>query len=577
MFNKIVRIWHTVKFLKPIQIYSRIWFKFVKHSPDLTSTTPPVVEPTFPWVASAQKTSSILDGGVFSFLGEEGSLAEVNWEGPQREKLWRYNQHYFDYLNSAGGVEEKLAAYGILEFWLRDVSPGAGDGWEPYPTSLRIVNWIKWSLQANDRPEGFDASLAVQTRWLMKRLEYHLLGNHLFANAKALVFSGLYFDGAEAQLWLKKGLSIIDTQLQEQFLVDGGHFELSPMYHAIALEDILDLTNVAACYNQSACVSLHNSAATWQLALPKLYLWLKEMMHPDESLSFFNDTALGISAEWSELVGYYDRMGATLVDRTASGTPELANYSQLNRTYLSKQLSYVHLKESGYITVKAGSIYAILDVAAIGPDYLPGHAHADTLSFELSIDMQRVFVNSGISCYGVSAERLRQRGTAAHNTVVIDGEDSSELWSGFRVARRARVRGLEVLESIQKDPEKKPSTLNITAEHDGYTRLAGKPVHARHWSFSDNKLSVSDIVSGSYGVAKARFHFHPDVKVHRTDELQEFQLEFGSGEFVTLSIRKGLASIEQTSWHPRFGASIPNQCLVLELVDSQSQLDLSVS
>jgi uncharacterized heparinase superfamily protein len=577
MFNKIVRIWHTVKFLKPIQIYSRIWFKVVKPSPDLSTTIPPVVEPSACWVASARKTSSILDGGVFMFLGEEGSLEEVNWEGPQREKLWRYNQHYFDYLNSAGGVEEKHAAYGMLESWLRDVSPGAGDGWEPYPTSLRIVNWIKWSLQGNDCPEAFDASLAVQTRWLMKRLEYHLLGNHLFANSKALVFSGLYFDGAEAQVWLEKGLSIIDTQLKEQILVDGGHFELSPMYHAIAFEDILDLNNVAACYGQRDCLSLHNSTANWQLALPKLYLWLKEMMHPDDSLPFFNDTALGISAEWSELVQYYERMDATLIDRATSGTPELANYTQLDRTYLDKQFSYVHLDESGYITVKAARIYAILDVAPIGPDYLPGHAHADTLSFELSIDLQRVFVNSGISCYGASAERLRQRGTAAHNTVVIDGEDSSEVWSGFRVARRARVRGLEVLESIQKGSETKPSSLNITAEHDGYTRLAGKPVHSRRWSFSDNKLSVSDKVSGSYGVAKARFHFHPDVKIHRTNEPQELQLEFGSGEFATLNIRKGLASIEQTTWHPRFGASIPNQCLVLELVDSQSQLDLSVS
>ena len=81
---------------------------------------------------------------------------------------------------------------------------------------------------------------------------------------------------------------------------------------------------------------------------------------------------------------------------------------------------------------------ASADVGEIGPDYRPGHAHADTLCFELSVFGQRLVVNSGTSEYGLGAERLRQRGTAAHSTVQIDGADSSEVWSGFRVARRAR-------------------------------------------------------------------------------------------------------------------------------------------
>ena len=71
---------------------------------------------------------------------------------------------------------------------------------------------------------------------------------------------------------------------------------------------------------------------------------------------------------------------------------------------------------------------AMLDVGPIGPDYLPGHAHADTLSFELSLHGRRVLVNSGTSVYGIGAERLRQRGTAAHNTLTVDGADSSEVW-----------------------------------------------------------------------------------------------------------------------------------------------------
>ena len=79
----------------------------------------------------------------------------------------------------------------------------------------------------------------------------------------------------------------------------------------------------------------------------------------------------------------------------------------------------------------------LLDVASIGPDYLPGHGHADTLSFEMSLFGKRTLVNRGISQYGIEVRQV-ERGTAAHNTVVINNENSSEVWSGFRVARRAR-------------------------------------------------------------------------------------------------------------------------------------------
>ncbi len=70
----------------------------------------------------------------------------------------------------------------------------------------------------------------------------------MLANAKALVFAGLWFEGPEADRWLETGLSIYARELPEQILDDGAHFELSPMYHAIILEDLLDLINVGRTY-----------------------------------------------------------------------------------------------------------------------------------------------------------------------------------------------------------------------------------------------------------------------------------------------------------------------------------------
>ena len=63
----------------------------------------------------------------------------------------------------------------------------------------------------------------------------------------------------------------------------------------------------------------------------------------------------------------------------------------------------------------------ILDAARVGPDYIPGHAHADTLAFELSLDGRRLVTNGGTSTYALAALRAQERSTAGHATVEIDG------------------------------------------------------------------------------------------------------------------------------------------------------------
>ncbi|MDX1711969.1 MAG: heparinase II/III-family protein, partial [Rhodovibrionaceae bacterium] len=200
-----------------------------------------------------------------------------------------------------------------------------------------------------------------------------------------------------------------------------------------------------------------------------------------------------------------------------------------------------------------------------GPDYLPGHAHADTLSFELSLFGHRIFVNSGTSVYGAGTERLRQRGTAAHNTVVVSGHDSSEVWGGFRVARRAGPSEVRIAE--------KRDCLVAEGAHDGYRRLPGRPMHRRRWSLSAGRLQIADEVAPA-APAEARFHLHPDVAIER-GEGSHGTLHLASGEIVGWRARAAEIRIEETTWHPEFGRSIPNKCLVLSLSDGRATLDLN--
>ncbi len=538
-----LRWFHTVRHLRPIQVYGRLWFHAYRPTPDL-SPAPAVRIRTGCWQPPARRLASLLDEDTFCFLNERHTLeTPSDWNNPTWEKLWLYNLHYFDDLNAEGTEDRTGRHRALIARWLAENPPAEGIGWEPYPTSMRLVNWIKWALAGNPLAPGWVQSLAVQARYLRRRLEYHLLGNHLLANAKALVFAGLFFGGDEARHWLEKGLAVLDRELNEQILGDGGHFELSPMYHSVILEDILDLLNLLRAYPDAGV------DPAWEARLCGLIeamrKWLAVMCHPDGEIVLFNDAAFDIACPAAELDTY-----AACLDLP----PCVQSPGPIH-----------HLAETGYTHLDQGAACALLDVARIGPDYIPGHAHADTLSFELSLFDQRVLVNSGTSQYGTGPERGRQRGTVAHNTVVIDQQDSSEVWSGFRVARRARPRGLEI--------EQAQDGIEVHCAHDGYRRLPGRPLHKRRWKLGKGCLAVRDEIEGPFTEAQARFHFHPDVSVEM-EGYTRGRLRMLGGQAVRLEITAGSGVLEKTTYHPRFGVSEPNSCLCVSLSGQTSEVAL---
>lgn len=521
------RYYHTLRHLRPIQFYGRIAQRLHRPRPDL-SPAPAARARAVGWPLAPTRAPSMAGPQRFTFLNITRELASSEgWNDPAADKLWLYNLHYFDDLNAAGHDEREAWHRALITRWIAENAPGDGNGWEPYPLSLRIVNWSRWALAGHVLPAEAVQSLAVQTRLLTQRLEYHLLGNHLWVNGKALVFAGAFFSGNEAAGWLAKGLGIVREQVAEQVLPDGGHFERSPMYHSLFIEDLLDLIALSHC--QPGLID----AATvdgWRRSASAMLGWLETMTHPDGDIAFFNDTALGIAARPEALRSLARAMAIEPIRRPT--TP------------------LVTLEYSGFIRMAAGDFVVITDVGPIGPDYIPGHAHADTLSFELSWRGQRVLSNSGTSCYGTGHQRQRERGTSAHNTVTLDDQDSSEVWHGFRVARRARPTGLET----QADE----TQVTVRCAHDGYTRLDGRPMHRRQWQLDARELRVSDEISGR-GEHQATGHLHvqPGVAVRRVDD---HTLELAAHDAGRLQVRfdPGVTvEIEEGFLAPEFGVVRP--------------------
>ena len=540
----VARYWETLRRLRPVQVYGRAWFRLARVRIERAQSPGRRID-NGAWRAPARCRSSLTGPQSFTFLNESGDIEACGWDGDARDKLWRYNQHYFEDLTAFDAAERAPWHRALLQDWINQNPPGGGVGWEPYPTSLRIVNWIKWALAGNDLDEGLLASLATQARWLSRRIEWHLLGNHLFANAKALIFAGLFLDGAEADGWRNKGFSILARETDEQVLSDGGQFELSPMYHALALADVLDLINISESYSTAITFNQRLLVSRWRTLSSTMARWLEAMSHPDGDLSFFNDAAFGVAPSRNELTAYAARLQIE--------PPEMLTPLTL-------------LAESGYARLSRADAVLIADVAKVGPDYLPGHAHADTLSCELSVFGSRLFVNSGTSVYGTGLERLRQRGTAAHNTVSVAGVNSSDVWSGFRVGARARPHGVHVASDAE--------TLILEGAHDGYCRLPGGPIHTRRWALSARSLRISDQLSVQTCPAEARFHLHPDVCVTQaTPQSGDFVLK--GGGIVNWRVEAGSTYVEAATWHPEFGIAEPTSCLVAALVQGRSVLELT--
>jgi uncharacterized heparinase superfamily protein len=532
LFKKTIRLYYTVKYLKLKQIFWRIINFLPRFISELNF---------YPKINCDQQSNNFIqrksitsDFLHFTFLNETYNLSEIGWDNTNISKLWRYNLHYFDYLlqdKDVSNIQIKCQI-DLIENWINNNAFGKGTAWEPYPTSVRIINWIKWHKLCRGLSEKAKLSLWNQTRWLAARPEYHLLGNHLFINAKALFFSAALFQLNNNNKIYKRAISILNKELDEQFLSDGAHFELSPMYHSLAMEDLLDLLSIS-----------NNLPVTFPKEKIKIKFlkgmdWLKTMIYNNEELSHFNDCANGIAPKYSELKIYANHLGLDLS--------------------IQENNNFYYHSDSGFIVFEDNDSHLVADVAKIGPSYLPGHAHADTLSFELAIFGQRIIVNSGTSVYGISLERIRQRGTAAHSTIEIDGLNSSEVWSGFRVARRAIPFNIQISPHVLQK-----NNVSFKASHDGYKRLKNKPIHKRTWIFNKNEWFIVDEISGNNNDVISRYYLHPDL--HIKDMINGYVVSNKNRTLasITFSNKSNIELIDST-YHDEFGVTRLNKCIVLK-------------
>jgi uncharacterized heparinase superfamily protein len=484
-----------------------------------------------------------LAGNAFDFLHSFHAFGNrIDWHIPTKSRLWRYNLHYFDYALDPSREQAWIVA--TMEDWIAANPLRKSVAWEPYPTSLRIVNWIKFDLTVvRSRPLSpvWRRSLYQQIAWLERNLEHEIQANHLLKNAKALLFGGVYFSGRTAERWMSNGRQLFLREAREQLLRDGGHYERSAMYHAVAVEDLLDVLNLA--YTNRDLMT-DTEISELEDRAKRALGYLSDISFPDGTISISNDSAMDVGPKPSVLAGY-----ARAILPSLRARPCLTSY-------------VIERPATGYFGYRHGQEMLLIDAGPPGPPHQPGHAHCGLLGFELMVGGRPLIVDSGVCDYENASLRRILRGTAAHNTLRIDGEEQSDLWGAFRIGRRARVQQASLEHEL-------PTRFWFTGSHDGYRHLAGKPRHhrtieceiGRSWRIKDR------VEGGSEHSVESFLHFHPGLRLQRRsgawiviDESGHalYRIEADGGDAdIFPSVFCPQFGIRQANWMLRLAASGP--------------------
>lgn len=496
--KRLIRFWNTVRYLKTRQILYQLYYRFKRYFPIknngyqkfLNCSTHFLETSLYPEAAQ----SKVEFENTFNLLNLKKEFGNfIQWNDMSNGKLWNYHLQYLDFLHQNSlSVEERVQV-------LNDISKCIIQNdllLEPYPTSLRLMNSISFVSKYKINELHIQQAIKIQVHYLLNNREYHIDGNHLFENAIALRMAAEFLDHSGIK---KNADKLLIECLGEQILKDGAHYERSLMYHTILLMRLMILYDLL---NQNS----------------RLKDKILECIH--RMFSFYNT----ITNEQKVYPFLQDSTGKMDSER---------NYIQRQSIRWALQNEIIPLKESGYRIIKTKNIFLVMNVGNVSPKFQPGHTHADMLSFVLYINNQPIIVHPGISTYEKNDRRILERSTFMHNTVEINGKNQSDIWGGFRMGSRSRIKILaDALNKIEA----------IVTNYAGHSSWS----HKRIIEFNDQELLIEDIVEAPDAIeCIMNLHFNYNIQLQYNRDIikvNEHNLKFEN--YLKFEILPYLQSLE---------------------------------
>jgi uncharacterized heparinase superfamily protein len=458
----------------------------------------------------APGAEGVLDDDGVRLVGQPAhDPLRFGWSG-DGDPLWMYTLHYHGWL-SAPQCDVDLGRATILD-WIEEHRSGVG--WEPYPTSMRLLHWIGWLAQHGGslhaaQLETVLASMSAQLQHLAAHIEVHIDGNHLWTNAVALAAGSLALVGPVPSRLQEDAATRLLAIVRDQVASDGVHGERTPTYHCLLAEQLAQVVVLAE-------PRMPGLADPLRLVAERMVTATAAFTHPDGDVALWGDSQLGAPVTPRTLARRFER---GLVTDDATCAP------------------------SGLARRVWGPFTLLWNRGGVGLPYQVGHIHADCLALEVSVGTTRVLVDGGVGTYVEGDERSYSRSTAAHNTVTVGGRDQHELWKSHRIGGRAIVHDV-----VYGDER-------LAGEVQGFR---SNTVHRRDVRRAKDGFVVTDaLVGDERGVLR---WFVPEALPLRAT--QDGALVFlPRGGAVELRITGGAVEIEPAPGWTAMGVAAPRRCL----------------
>ena len=377
--------------------------------------------------------------------------------------IWELNRHQHLVLLAEAFLFSKSDIYlreieRQVTMWCEQNPFARGINWaSALEVAFRAHSWL-WVLHllgpALDQAtaERMISGLYQHGVYLHNNLSYYFAPNtHLLGEAVALHALGRVLPcHAKSDAWAALGASVTEAQMQTQVMNDGSHFEQSTYYHVYAMDMFLFHS------------TLTKTSEEFQRKLWKMAEYLDALLGHDRRLPFFGDDDGG---RWFHPYGARDQFGrATLATFNAlTGTatwhsestdfyPQACWWTDCSASSASRgSQGAKFFRDSGLCVLQQDTNKIIVDAGPFGRGS-GGHSHADTLSLTITMGEAEVLIDAGTFTYVGSREARDQfRGTAAHNTVRIDGLDQADAVNPFRWANPPAVRIVDATTSELED------------------------------------------------------------------------------------------------------------------------------
>lgn len=430
-FFKIFKLYHTVKHLKLEQTLGRIRFKAMRR---LTrkSFNRDILRSIGNHLNRNMSTGLVPINLRFNNVPKRILLGKINWNSSdygyfeRPEKLWIYKLNYFDWILNED-LPRQEGEYAILDWMLKNPHSKL-ESWEPYPSSKRLISWIKWLEKHKEQTfvmvvDYINYGIMMQMERLYTDLEHHNQGNHLLKNLEALLVACDYLlgSGFRAPLFLRRVVGHLINQINLQILPDGAHFERSPMYHVEMMETLkttlkaLESLATRTSIQHFVILQIKFTISMCKKTLVKMQNWLDCLTHPDGNIAMFGDSCLMPG-------GSYE-----------NGIKHL--YEDVSSHHLFTR----YFEHSKFFIYRSREVYLALTAAPPSPAFQPGHSHCDALSFELSYFNTKIITDTGCGSYQNRTIRDHCRSTYSHNVPQVQGHEQSDFYDFFRFGKRSKV------------------------------------------------------------------------------------------------------------------------------------------